>query len=95
MALRLIAYRHLRHKWTTTASTATNAIGAGRMPFYWRRSGAILYSSLAAVVTAGAGVVMTEIRCICGAVAVVERFIFVVRGCWSDVLIFVHVNGTR
>lgn len=94
MALCLIAYRHLRHKWTTTASTATNAIGTGRMPFYWRSSGGIHFSTLAAVVTAGAGVVMTEIRCICAAVAVVECLIFVVCGCWTDVLALVHVNGT-
>lgn len=95
MALRLIAYRHLRHKRTTTASTATNAVCAGRTPFYWRRSRAIHFSSLAAVVTACAGVVMTEIRCICAPVAVVECLIFVVCGCWTDVLVLVHVNGTR
>lgn len=62
MALRLITYGYLRYKWTTAASTAADTIGAGRMPFDGRWSVAIHFPSLAAGVTAGAGVVMTEIR---------------------------------
>lgn len=70
MALRLIAYRHLCHKWTSTSSTAADSIRTGRMPFHWRRSCAVHFPTLAARMTAGAVVVMTEIRRIRSAVTV-------------------------